>query len=67
MQVDISETCEQINGEMPYPSNFDRSHDFSVVLDYKRGTRVSLPANLLNMTGRPVTYPVSVCYDYFRD
>ncbi len=52
---------------MPYPSNFDRPHDFSVVLNYKRGTRVSLPANLLNMTGRPVTYPVSVCYDYFED
>jgi len=64
MQVDIPETNEQINGGVTYPSNFDRPHNFSLVLNYKRGRRVSLSANLVYMTGRPVTYPVSVYYEY---
>ena len=64
MQVRIPETGEQINGGAPYPSNFDRPHNVSLVLNYKRGRRVSLSANLVYMTGRPATYPVSVYYAY---
>jgi hypothetical protein len=64
MQVHLPETGEQINGGAPYPSNFDRPHNVSLVLNYKRGRRVSLSANLVYMTGRPVTYPVSVYYAY---
>jgi hypothetical protein len=64
MQVDVPETGEQINGGAAYPSNFDRPHNFSLVLNYKRGRRISLSANLVYMTGRPVTYPVSVYYEY---
>ncbi|MCK4992596.1 MAG: TonB-dependent receptor, partial [Bacteroidales bacterium] len=64
MQVDLAETGEQINGGKPYPSNFDRPHNLSLVLNYKRGRRVSLSGNLVYMTGRPSTYPVSVYYEY---
>lgn len=64
MQVEIEETGEQINGGKPYPSNFDRPHNLSLVLNYKRGRRVSLSGNLVYMTGRPSTYPVSVYYEY---
>jgi len=64
MQVDMEETGEQINGGKPYPSNFDRPHNLSLVLNYKRGRRVSLSGNLVYMTGRPSTYPVSVYYEY---
>jgi hypothetical protein len=64
MQVDLVETGEQINGGKPYPSNFDRPHNLSLVLNYKRGRRVSLSGNLVYMTGRPSTYPVSVYYEY---
>jgi len=64
MQVDLAETGEQINGGKPYPSNFDRPHNVSLVLNYKRGRRVSLSGNLVYMTGRPSTYPVSVYYEY---
>ncbi len=64
MQVDLGETGEQINGGKPYPSNFDRPHNLSLVLNYKRGRRVSLSGNLVYMTGRPSTYPVSVYYEY---
>jgi len=64
MQVNVVETGEVINAGLRYPSNFDRPHNFSLVLNYKRGRRVSLSANLVYMTGRPVTYPVSVYYEY---
>ncbi len=64
MQVDIEETGEQINGGKQYPSNFDRPHNLSLVLNYKRGRRISLSGNLVYMTGRPSTYPVSVYYEY---
>ena len=64
MQVDVTETGEQINGGMRYPSNFDRPHNLSLVLNYKRGRRISLSGNLVYMTGRPATYPVSVYYEY---
>ena len=64
MQVDVTETGEEINGGLRYPSNFDRPHNFSLVLNYKRGRRISLSANLVYMTGRPATYPVSVYYEY---
>ena len=64
MQVQNPETGEQINGGAPYPSNFDRPHNVSMVLNFKRGRRFSLSANMVYMTGRPVTYPVSVYYAY---
>jgi hypothetical protein len=64
MLVDLAGTGEQINGGDPYPSNFDRPHNVSLVLNYKRGRRVSLSGNLVYMTGRPSTYPVSVYYQY---
>jgi len=64
MHVNLTETGEQINGGNPYPSNFDRPHNVSLVLNYKRGRRISLSGNLVYMTGRPSTYPVSVYYEY---
>ena len=64
MQVDLAGTGEQINGGDPYPSNFDRPHNVSLVLNYKPGRRVSLSGNLVYMTGRPSTYPVSIYYEY---
>jgi hypothetical protein len=64
MQVNLPGNGEQINGGKPYPSNFDRPHNVSMVVNYRRGRRVSLSANLVYMTGRPATYPVSVYYEY---
>ena len=64
MLVDLPGSGEQINGGLPYPSNFDRPHNISMVFNYKRGRRVNLSANLVYMTGRPSTYPVSVYYGY---
>jgi len=64
IQVDNPHTGEQINQGMQYPSNYDRPHSFNLVATYKRGRKVSLSANLVYMTGRPATYPVSVYYEY---
>ncbi|MCK5068536.1 MAG: TonB-dependent receptor [Bacteroidales bacterium] len=64
MQVDVPGSGEQINGGKPYPSIYDRPHNISMVVNYRRGRRVSLSANLVYMTGRPVTYPVSIYYEY---
>jgi outer membrane receptor protein involved in Fe transport len=64
MQVNVAPTGEQLNNGMPYPSNFDRPHSFSLITQIKRGRRISISSNLVYMTGRPVTYPVSLYYQY---
>jgi len=64
MQVGVPGSTEQINGGKSYPSNFDRPHNVSMVVNYRRGRRMSLSANLVYMTGRPSTYPVSVYYEH---
>ena len=64
MQVDDPNPIEQINKGKPFPSNYDRPHSFTMVTNFKRGRRVSYSANIVYMTGRPATYPVSVYYEY---
>jgi len=64
IQVDHPLTGEQINKGIRFPSNYDRPHSFNLVANYKRGRKVGLSANLVYMTGRPTTYPVSVYYEY---
>ncbi|MGB5555321.1 MAG: TonB-dependent receptor, partial [Flavobacteriaceae bacterium] len=53
---DFSE--ERINNGEFFPSNYDKPHDFSAVLNYKLTRRFSLSTNFIYQTGRPVTYPV---------
>ncbi|HET8809928.1 MAG TPA: TonB-dependent receptor [Flavobacteriaceae bacterium] len=50
------------NGEY-FPTNFDKPHDFSLVLNYKFTERYSVSANFIYQTGRPVTFPVGT-FDY---
>ena len=64
LQVDDPVTGEQINNGKPFPSNYDRPHSVTLVANYKGGRRISYSTNLVYMTGRPVTYPVSVYYEY---
>lgn len=49
---------ESINNGDFFPSNFDKPHDLSLVLNYKFTKRYSLAANFIYQTGRPITYPV---------
>lgn len=42
-----------------YPSNYDKTHDISVVAMYELNDKWSFGANFAFMTGRPITYPDS--------
>lgn len=53
---------QNINEGREYPSNYDRPHSLSVVTNFKLNRRLSFSANLVYMTGRPVTYPISIYY-----
>jgi len=62
MEVDSPLPTERINFGDPYPSNFDRPHNLSVVTNVKMNRRLSFSANMVYTTGRPVTYPISIYY-----
>lgn len=49
---------ERINNGEFFPSNFDKPHDLSLVLNYKFTKRYSLSTNFIYQTGRPITYPI---------
>ncbi|MBE0638594.1 MAG: TonB-dependent receptor [Bacteroidales bacterium] len=49
---------EEINNGNPYPANYDKPHDLSIVVNYDLSPRVSMGANWVYATGRPVTFPV---------
>jgi hypothetical protein len=47
-----------INDGKPYLSPYDHTHDFSVFMNYRLSSRVSLSGNWVYYTGSPVTMPV---------
>lgn len=49
---------ETVNNGDFFPTNFDKPHDFSAVMNYKLTQRFSFSANFVYQTGRPVTYPI---------
>jgi hypothetical protein len=51
-------TIPGINDGKTYAAPFDKTHDFSTVLNYQLNKRVSLSANWVYSTGQPVTLPV---------
>jgi hypothetical protein len=55
---------EQINDGLRYPSNYDRPYNLSLVTNYKVTRRLSFSTTLEYITGRPVTYPISIYYLY---
>lgn len=56
-------TIEGINNGDPFVSNWDKTHDLSVVLSFDINEKWTLGANFSYMSGRPVTYPDSR-YEY---
>jgi len=53
---------ENINEGISYPSNYDRPHSVNLVTNYKVSRRLSFSGTLEYMSGRPVTYPISIYY-----
>jgi hypothetical protein len=49
---------ERVNNGDYFPANYDKPHDFSLVTNFKITKRVSVSANFVYQTGRPVTIPV---------
>ncbi|WP_417559072.1 TonB-dependent receptor [Mesoflavibacter zeaxanthinifaciens] len=56
LQNDIPQ--EQVNNGDYFPANYDKPHDFSMVLNYKLTKKYSFSANFIYQTGRPITYPI---------
>jgi len=50
---------DEINLGEYYPSNYDKTHDITVVANYKLNDKWSFGGNFTYMTGRPITYPDS--------
>ncbi len=48
-----------INFGQPYPSGFDRPHDFSLLLNRSFNNRHTFTLNIVYQTGRPVTAPLT--------
>lgn len=59
LKLDSEYAEERVNNGEYFPTNYDKPHDFSAVLNYKFTRRFSASANLSYQTGRPVTYPVA--------
>ena len=56
------QTGEMNNQGRAYPANYDRPHAVNLALNYKATKRISISANVVYSTGRPVTYPTSIYY-----
>mgnify|MGYP003630940503 CR=1 FL=1 len=54
---------ETVNNGAYFPANYDKPHDISLVANYKFTKRMSVSANFVYQTGRPVTYPIGQ-YEY---
>jgi hypothetical protein len=50
---------ETINHGEYYPSDFDKPHNFNLITNYQFSHRVSISANLVYSTGRPITLPLA--------
>lgn len=48
---------EKINKGKWYRSNYDKPHDFTLVMNYKISRRFTFASNFTYSTGRPATYP----------
>jgi outer membrane receptor protein involved in Fe transport len=58
IKLDSKFSSEIVNNGNYFPTNFDKPHDLSAILNYKFTRRYSLSTNFLYQTGRPITYPI---------
>ncbi|MFH6998286.1 carboxypeptidase-like regulatory domain-containing protein [Flavobacterium sp. FlaQc-57] len=62
IQLDSKFNDEKVNNGDYFPTNFDKPHDLSIVMNYKFTHRYSFSSNFIYQTGRPVTYPIGKYY-----
>jgi hypothetical protein len=63
IKLDSKFDSEKVNNGAYFPTNYDKPHDFSAILNYKFTKRYSLSSNFVYQTGRPVTFPIAT-YDF---
>jgi len=63
IKLDSQFNEEKINNGEFFPTNFDKPHDITAVLNYKFTKRYSLSTNFVYQTGRPITFPIGT-YNY---
>lgn len=63
IKLDSQFNDEKVNNGDYFPTNFDKPHDLSAILNYKFTKRYSLSTNFIYQTGRPITYPIGT-YTY---
>jgi hypothetical protein len=57
-KVDGPYAEEKVNDGAFFPANYDKPHDFKLVMNTKLSRRFNVTANFVYNTGRPITYPV---------
>ncbi|MDZ7614665.1 MAG: hypothetical protein U5K51_13925 [Flavobacteriaceae bacterium] len=63
IKFDSEYSVERVNNGEYFPSNYDKPHDLSLILNYKFTKRYSLSSNFIYQSEHPVTYPIGN-YDY---
>jgi hypothetical protein len=63
IKLDSEFNDEKVNNGEYFPTNFDKPHEVSAVLNYKITQRYSFSGNFIYQSGRPITYPIGT-YDY---
>ncbi len=58
VKVDSEHLIDRINQGKYFPSNYDKPHDFTFVINYRFSRRHSISNTITYSTGRPITYPV---------
>jgi len=58
IKFDSEYSEERVNNGEYFPSNYDKPHDLSLILNYKLTKRYSVSSNFIYQSGRPVTYPI---------
>ncbi len=58
LRLDSQFLEERVSNGNFFPTNFDKPHDLSVILNYKLTKRFSFSGNFAYQTGRPITYPI---------
>lgn len=63
IKLDSEFNENRVNDGDFFAANFDKPHDFSLIMNYKITERYSFSSNFIYQTGRPITYPIG-SYQY---
>ncbi|MCW3784871.1 TonB-dependent receptor [Plebeiibacterium sediminum] len=59
LKIDSKFAEDRINDGEYYPTDYDKTHDFTIVANYKHSRRYSISSTFTYSTGRPISMPVA--------